>query len=98
MILPSSQAGRFTLMEPMRAKNMRYWLEWLGVAAGMAIVPLFPRSLCYVLGRMECSGIFSMSKAGASPWQISKRPFGADFTPHEWQRHRGNRIKLLPPR
>ena len=51
MILPSSQAGRFTLMEPMRAKNMRYWLEWLGVAAGMAIVPLFPRSLCYALGQ-----------------------------------------------
>jgi len=34
------------------AKNIRHWLEWLGVAAGMAIVPLFPRSLCYVLGQM----------------------------------------------
>ena len=97
MILPSSQAGRFTLMEPMRAKNMRYWLGWMGVAACMAIVPLFPRSLCYVLGRMECSGIFSMSKAGASPRRISKR-LGADFTPRERQRYRGNRIKLLPTR
>src|SRR5438874_8861150 len=96
MILPSSPGGRFTLMEPMRAKNMRYWLGWMGVAACMAIVPLFPRSLCYALGRTY--GVFvSMSKAGASPWQISKR-LGADFTPHERQRYRGNRIKLLPTR
>ena len=51
MILPSAQAARFMLMAWTRAKDVRYWLEWLGVAAGMAIVPLFPRSLCHILGR-----------------------------------------------
>ena len=51
MILPPPQAARFVPMAGTRAKKLRYWLEWLGVTAGMAIVPLFPRSLCYALGR-----------------------------------------------
>ena len=51
MILPSLQLTRFTPMARTRACGS--WLEWLGVAAGMAIVPLFPRSLYYVLGGSE---------------------------------------------
>lgn len=39
-------------MTRLRRKKIRHRLEWLALRAGMALVPLFPRGVCYALGQL----------------------------------------------
>jgi Kdo2-lipid IVA lauroyltransferase/acyltransferase len=39
-------------MRIVRGKRLRRRLEWFGLAAGMTIVPLLPRRVCYALGQL----------------------------------------------
>jgi Kdo2-lipid IVA lauroyltransferase/acyltransferase len=67
-------------MTRLRRKKIRYRLEWLGVAAGMSIVPLLPRRVCYMLGQLLGTlGYFFDAKGRAVAVANIESAFGNEY-------------------